>query len=266
MRKQILTSLFAVALTTIVSAGPEPIQSSGKEMKETVAPAPTCDFSWTGFYIGGRIGYGWGNGDTHAEGLPPALFDIDPGSHDLSADGFIGGGEVGFNWQLGRYFLIGAEADFSGSTMSDDFTAVQDVPQTPGIPADFHTSQDINWLGTVRGRLGFVPWCRMLVYGTGGFAFADVDNSSDIDFRPFPGGVHHYPASNHDTQTGWTAGGGLEFAISRHWTIKAEYLYVDLGDESSTGNPLPTPNPPFQVRYNWSTQFSTVTGGLNFKF
>src|SRR4051794_10156112 len=106
---KILTTLGSLfALADSVNAAPEEIQSSSKEMKQTVMPAPTCDFSWTGFYLGGHAGYGWGNADTHFFGTPeppngggPAFTELAPTSLDPDPDGFIGGGQLGFNWQMG---------------------------------------------------------------------------------------------------------------------------------------------------------------------
>jgi outer membrane immunogenic protein len=239
----------------------------GKDLKQ-VAPGPeaTCDFSWTGLYVGARLGGGFSDSDFRAHGEPVGRFTINPEHQDLNADGFIGGGELGFNWQICRLFVIGAEFDFSGSDMSDDTTASHFVPQifVGGANVPLHASQDINWFGTLRGRVGFVPWCKFLIYGTTGFAFAGVDDSVDFDLRPFGGGAS-YPASHSDTETGWTAGAGFEYALSQHWTIKVEYLYFDVGDQTAIGHPIPA-NPPFQVRYDWEAQFHTVTGGINFKF
>lgn len=119
----------------------------------------------------------------------------------------------------------------------------------------------INWFGTFRGRIGFTPFCRLMIYGTGGLAYGDVDYSATLMFTPTFG----YPASVEETRVGWTAGGGLEYAITHHWSVKVEYLYYDLGDKSATGFPT-TPDPPYHVHYNWETQANTVRGGLNFKF
>lgn len=265
MWKLALSFAIILACTAFAFAGPEAIHSSSKEMKAMVAPAPTCDFSWTGFYIGGRAGYGWsGDTDFRIEGRPnDALFPfhVNPGHQGLDPDGFIGGGQIGFNWQFGKWFVVGAEADFSGSTMDDDSTRLHFVPED-GADVAVHASQDINWFGTVRGRIGVVPCCKLLVYGTGGFAYADVDESASL---AFPSGGAFYSASRSSTDTGWTAGGGLEYAISRHWTVKVEYLFVDVGDHSATGFSHPAV-PPFTTRDTWDTQFHTVTGGINFKF
>jgi outer membrane immunogenic protein len=261
-----LTTLFsscaALALTAV--AGPEPLPS-GKEMKQVApAPVPECDFNWSGFYIGVKGGYGWSTGDLRVDQLPDNdPFMIVQDHHDLSTDGFIGGGEIGFNWAW-NHFLFGAAADFFGSDMSDHFDRFVDVPGSTGTPPLLSSSQDINWFGTVRGRVGFIAGCRFLIYGTGGFAYGDVDDHGTLDYRP-NGGSIFYPAHRSNTETGWTAGGGLEYAIGHHWSVKVEYLYVDLGNNTAIGNPVPA-NPPFAVKYNWDNQFHTVTGGLNFKF
>src|SRR4051812_36382146 len=184
MRSFALTATIVLLLTGFAFAGSEAIQSSGKEMKTMVAPPPTCDYSWIGFYIGVRGGYGWSDTDFHIEGEPNDVinpFHIDPGHQSLDPEGFVGGGQVGFNWQLGKWFVLGAEADFSGADMEDDSTRSHFVPEA-GQDVFVHGSQDINWFGTVRGRIGFVPWCKLMIYGTGGFAYANVDESSTLDF------------------------------------------------------------------------------------
>lgn len=258
-----LTAVFSAfcLVAGIATAGLEP---DAKQVAP--GPEPTCDFSWTGFYIGARLGGGFGNSELTAHGEPVGRFTIVPDDQDLDPDGFIGGGQVGFNWQMGRFLVLGAEADFLGGDLSANTAGAHSVPQLFPFVSDvpLHARQDINWFGTVRGRVGFAPWCKWLVYGTGGFAYADVDDSVEFDLRS-SGGNSTYPASHSGTQTGWTAGGGIEFAVSQHWTIKAEYLYIDVGDRTAIGNPIPA-NPPFQVRYNWDAQFHTFTAGVNFKF
>ena len=268
MRKLALTFAIVLICGAFAYAGPEALPSSGKEMKQTVAPAPECDFSWTGFYVGIRGGYGWSNNDdVHIRVFfPNQDLIVDPPHQNLDSDGFVGGGEFGFNWQFGKWFVLGAEADFSGSDISGNSTRVHDFPQFSTDMADVRISQRVDWFGTVRGRVGFVPWCRMLIYGTGGFAYASVDDSAVIDFVPF-GGVSHFPASHDDTETGWTAGGGIEFAISHHWSVKVEYLYMDVGDVTAIAPQVPNlNNPPVMASYHFDNQFHTVAAGLNFKF
>ncbi len=268
MQKLPLTVLCSVVCSLVAYAGPEPIQGSGKEMKQAVVPTPECDYTWTGFYIGGRAGYGWDAGRFRADPEPDvATFGLDAYRRDTNSDGFVGGGEIGYNWQFGKWFMIGAEADFSGSSMDEDGHIFPIAFNGTTVDGDIHYSHSVDWFGTVRGRVGFVPTCRLLLYGTGGFAYAHSDDSADLDavFLRLPT-THH--ASYDDTDTGYCAGGGLEYMLTRHWSIKAEYLYINCGGHSRFGQELVrgTPNPPFGEHYRWDTEFHTVTAGFNYKF
>jgi len=171
---------------------------------------------WEGAYIGVNGGYGWSN------------------SNFTEPEGGFGGGQLGYNWQRGR-FVFGVEGDFQGGdiggTAFDQFGDVAD--------------SDVNWFSTVRGRLGFANG-PLLVYGTGGVAFADIDNT--IHFSD--GSV----AKDSGTQTGYAVGGGLEWAFAPNWSAKAEYLYVGMGDTTlSSGDRV-------------NNDFQTVRVGLNYKF
>ena len=242
--------------------------SDSKEMKQTVAPAPTCPINWTGFYLGAHAGYGWGMGDMSVDPLPSAaaFVNLAPTTFDPDMDGFVGGVQLGYNHQSGIW-VFGLETDFSGTTL-DGSSTLSPIIQNNGTPfpgAGNHVtvSQDIDWMGTVRGRIGFTPTCRLLLYATGGLAYADVNFSGDTEFRPF--GTVNYPGSSSETKVGWTVGGGAEIALNQHWSLKFEYLYYDLGDDSVTVGANPA-LPPFQVRYNWETRVHTVNAGINFKF
>ena len=251
----------------LVLAGPESLPSDGKDTKDMKEVAPmtaTCDYNWTGFYVGINGGYGWGDAHTHVDPLPQPNFTAAVATTlQPDPDGVIGGGQIGYNWQWHR-FVLGAETDFQGSDMggTDTKGPIHDASGVVSFPDSFYESHErTDWFGTARLRLGFTPFCRLMVYGTGGLAYGHVDYSSDLRFIPSFG----YPTSFDKTKAGWTAGGGLEYAITHHWSIKVEYLYYDLGNESATA--LPTqPDPPFHVHYNWNTTANTVRGGLNFKF
>jgi outer membrane immunogenic protein len=257
MRKVFRSWSFVVVsffCTLPMFAGPEAI-SSGKEMKEVVAPVD--EFSWTGFYAGARLGYGWHNDEIDALFLPANTFTIEPPTQDNDADGFVGGLELGYNRQI-RRFVIGVETDFSGSTMSGD--SVPTVNFAPSVavgtePIDL----EIDWLGTVRARFGFVVCPRLLVYGTGGLAYVHSEQTAGI-VNP----ATSYVNTRSATDLGWTAGGGAEYGVTRHWTVKVEFLHFDVGDHSMTAaaaNGLP-----FTVKYDWDTIFNTVTVGANYKF
>ena len=273
-----LTILFCAcaALALTVIAGPEALPS-GKEMKQVAPAPPECDFTWTGFYLGANFGYGWGNADTDFDPLPdaPTFINLRPTTLNPDPDGFIGGGQIGFNWQWNKWLVLGVETDFQGTDIEGNETD-SPIIQNNGTPFprtdSFLTAHErMQWFGTGRARIGFVPMCRLLIYATGGAAYGNVDYSANANFGPSPP-FATYPVDFTETKFGWTVGGGLEYAIGHHWTVRAEYLYYDLGDEDRTqiqligGVPQTLRVPPFFVHYNFETSGNIVRGGLNFKF
>jgi outer membrane immunogenic protein len=261
MKKSALTLSVILTLCGLAYAGPI-------DSKETpIAAAPTCPVNWTGFYLGLHAGYGWGEGDTNIVPLPSAatFVNLAPTTLDPDVDGFKGGAQMGFNHQIGA-FVWGLETDLALSTI-DGSRSLSPIIQNNGTPfpggGDITVGQEVDWIGTLRGRLGFTPACRWLLYATGGLAYADINYFGNTEFRPV--GTVNYPASSDEVELGWTIGGGAEVALSQHWSVKFEYLYYDLGDKSITANPV-GPLPPFQVRYDWETRIHTVQAGLNFKF
>ncbi|HJT45154.1 MAG TPA: outer membrane protein [Chthoniobacterales bacterium] len=248
---------------------------SGKEMKQVApAPLPECDFSWTGFYLGGNAGYGWGHADTDFSPRPDAatFFDLVPQTLEADPDGFIGGGQIGFNWQMNKWFVLGIESDFQGTDMEGDETRgpLVDITGAPLNPDSFIAAHErVQWLGTTRGRIGISPACRWLFYVTGGVAYGNVDYSATTNYGAPSSLFSTYPTSFTETKVGWTAGGGIEYALNNHWSVRAEYLHYDLGDEDSTAHQLTggvPQGPPFAVHYNFDTAGEIVRGGINFKF
>lgn len=238
---------------------------SGKIAKSE-AQTTRSDYNWTGFYIGGHAGYGWGDGDTSFNPLPSAttFVNLQPTTLKVRPKGAIGGIQGGYNWQSG-HLVIGAEGDFSWSNMKKT-TTVTPIVQNNGTPfpgAGFITaSQKTKWMGTLRPRVG-AAYGRVLVYGTAGLAYGRVQNTANTDFRPT--GTTQYPASISKTKAGWTAGGGVEIGINNHVSIKSEYLYYDLGKNSAVVSATPA-LPPFQVGYQWNAKGSTWKTGINFRF
>ena len=123
--------------------------------------------------------------------------------------------------------------------------------------------QNTDVFGTVRPRFGISLIDRLLIYGTGGLAWGHINYKADSDFRPV--GTEHYPASFSKTKVGWASGAGLEYAVVGNWSVRAEYLHIDLGDTSKTINPA-IPLPPFQVRYRFETQANIARLGVSYKF
>jgi outer membrane immunogenic protein len=163
---------------------------------------------WSGVYVGLNAGGAFGNLDANAT---LGALSADLGS--VSASGFIGGGQVGAQIQY-QHFVYGIEGDFQGSTQnhSDTFSALgTSVTVTGSMP----------WFATVRGRLGWAMDNNVLLYGTAGAAFVD---------GKITGSALGVTATAESSHTGWTAGGGIEWAFAQHWGAKIEYLYLDSGN------------------------------------
>jgi outer membrane immunogenic protein len=257
-------SLILGAAFTVATAGAG--FAADLPMKAPVyAPAPVVVYSWAGFYVGFNVGYGWGEIDDRVNPLPsPAAFGASAFTVRPSPDGFLGGVQFGYNWQSGS-FVYGVEADFQGTGIKD--TRVRTPLTTAaGVPVPGWNSRvttELDWFGTIRGRLGFTPIPELLVYGTGGFAYGDVKVSSLTTFTPAP--PFTYRGSRSDTGTGWTVGGGLEYGFGQ-WSAKVEYLYVSLDAPSHTALPLAA-NPPFRLRHNVGDfDLNIVRFGLNYRF
>jgi outer membrane immunogenic protein len=190
-----------------------------------------ADFSgfYAGVNLGGRVG---GQDDVHTVGqAAPNIANIAggarPGLVRLDRKGILGGGQFGYNYQAGRV-VAGLETDFDGIDADDTNTVVTKQLNT-GLPLNNTFRSDLQYLGTFRGRLGIV-FHRALFYGTGGLAYGETRQRVDM-FGP-TGGVVQFHGDRSQIQTGYAAGGGVEYPLSRNISVKAEYLYYDLGKET----------------------------------
>jgi outer membrane immunogenic protein len=233
---------------------------------------------WTGFYAGLNLGGGWSSNNNNQgsaywdpnwafgasgilpqPGTPNLFFLPNSNQNNGSNGGVVGGGQVGYNFQFNPSIVIGAEADFQGSSISsnNNNSGASFYPSpffTPGttamngilvpVSAINNGNRALNWIGTVRGRAGWLFNPSMLVYGTAGFAF---------------GGVQAW--GYNDTRTGWTAGGGLEWMFAPRWSATVEYLYVDLSSGGNNNNGF---------GWNWGYRFhpqaNIVRAGVNYHF
>ncbi len=195
-------------------------------------------YNWSGFYIGGNIGYGWGE----VESNNIAGFGV-----TAKPDGFFGGGQIGWNWQApGSPWVWGVEVDSQWANIEEDVTAVGG-----GVVANAFT--ELNYFGTARLRLGYA-WDRAMLYATGGLAWGHNEIGASVAAGPFLAG-----ASSANTHVGWTVGGGLEWALLDNWSTKVEYLYLNLGNENYFGGPA---GPGFDA----DVTAHTVKVGLNYRF
>jgi outer membrane immunogenic protein len=233
------------------------------------APAVAPVTNWSGLYVGGNLGYGWGSGNTDFSFLPsPAGFGFNNTTLGARSSGVIGGAQLGYNWQIGSV-VTGLEADIQGSGIKGSARAPAIPTIVPLVPFESSLSSEhkLSWFGTVRGRLGVTVTPDLLLYGTGGLAYGRVDASANSKF--VGDGEVQFPASVSKTKIGWTAGAGAEWMFARNWSAKLEYLYVDLGSESAIGDvtAIEIINPPVpRVGYTWHTRENIARVGVNYHF
>jgi outer membrane immunogenic protein len=197
---------------------------SGGSTKDAPVPLYAPVASWTGFYVGVNGGYAWGNDGTLSAFACEycyweRYYTDDAGRAKLSPSGWFGGGQIGYNWQSGS-LVIGIETDIQGAGISDKAS----LSLLEGDASAFAKSQ-LDWFGTVRGRLGFISG-DMLFYGTAGFAYGGVKDTLNVSILG-----DTKTRIREETQTGLAAGGGVEYKINPSWSFKAEYLFIDLGSD-----------------------------------
>jgi outer membrane immunogenic protein len=230
-------------------------------------PADSGPFTWTGPYVGINAGYGGGDfnypfsGTTDPAGTNPVA-----GRLRQQSSGGLGGGQIGYNVQGPAGLVLGLETDIDAA----DIRGRSNFYSSDGSGA--FTSGDvdskINYLGTVRGRVGAPLFNgRFLPYVTGGFAYGGVRNSAGFNCSGCSGGGF---ASDTHTQTGWTVGAGTEYALDRHLSFRVEYLYADLGSRNLSGDVGGAFAAPGASLYNASvlekTDANLIRAGLNFRF
>jgi len=255
MKKTLSTILL---ITTGVSSALAADLPSRKE--PVVAPPPAS--TWTGFYAGLNAGGTWANNNS----VNITTFPFTPGTNGGywqtasqatgsiqtgNNGGFIGGGQIGYNWQArfgGYNFVTGVEADIQGiaggnGSGSRGLFNVIPVGAAGNNLSSVTANTSLSWIGTVRGRIGYVVTPAILVYGTGGLAYGGANmkvstfqNLQDHELQPFDMTLTSaaFGSSNiSSTPVGWTAGGGVEWMFLPSWSAKAEYLYYNLGNQNT---------------------------------
>ena len=190
--------------------------------------SPTPAANWEGFYAGVQLGFASGFADHLAN----------PPNNDLTLGGGLLGGKIGYNMYLADQFVGGIEADFSAANITGADTALPNDPT--------HT---INWLGSVRGRLGYDAG-QFMPYVTGGVAFAQATRTTEL-------GAPNSATASH---VGWTVGAGLEYMVAPNWAVKGEYMYYDFGTTRFT---TPVALAPFG---SFRTDDHTLKLGINYRF
>ena len=197
-----------------------------------LAPPPSF-YNWTGFYVGGQGGYGYGS--------------IDVNPHGSNIHGWFGGGQIGFNWQAERSpWVLGVELDAAFGSINRAIGAINGYPFASAY-------NKVDSFGTARVRVGYAI-DRAMIYGTGGVAWAHNDLSlyADPDFLTLI-------TSSANTHVGYSVGVGFEWALSRRWTMKLEYLYNGLGSANYLSAAVPG-------GVNADLSFGTGRLGFNYIF
>jgi outer membrane immunogenic protein len=240
MRKLLLLNASVVAL---VVASPALAADISPRMP-TKAPPLSRVFSWTGCYIGAHVGGAWGSKDFRDV---PGIGGLVDGTgintlHD-NVNGVLGGGQLGCDYQFASNWVIGIEGQIAGADISGDVT------NPFGLASPFHAKTE--WLANVTGRLGYT-WDRALLYVKGGGGWAGDKYSA----------VYGSTYFGSETRSGWTLGGGLEWAFGNGWSAKVEYLHYDLGSRTIQFATSAGATSPEFVKQ----RIDSITFGLNWRF
>jgi outer membrane immunogenic protein len=293
----IATVMSATSIATVMSAAAD--LPSIKSAPATPAPM------WTGFYAGLNSGYGWGltpGSYTQAPlfydaasikitGTPSGLGAANSGTAIINQSGFLGGGQIGYNYQIKEKFLLGIETDMQGAEISgqgyysgagvlaDKFpNGTQDNFSTTGYG---QTQASINWLGTLRGRAGYLVTPKLLTYITGGLSYGGVSTrnyfgsqTNEYTVRPNSWLLQKQQllagsGRASTTLMGWNIGGGAEWMFSPNWSLKSELLYYNLGSLTFSGwgySPQTQANRSQAVVNNSTVNFAGIIAraGLNY--
>jgi outer membrane immunogenic protein len=261
-------------------------------------PKPVL-YEWTGFYAGAHAGYGW-DGDDAAFFTPNDPYAVlflnggigsggqPVGPVSVNSNGALGGLQAGYSWQFDRTWVAGIETDFTWSDIDGSGSTTALLAQ-PSLTATFNVRQDVEWFGTLRGRLGYLASNDWLLYATGGLAFGRTRESLDVTtagsftvVRTGTGGFgancyrpvgQCFSTSSSQTNLGWSAGVGTEIALGGNATFRVEYLFVDLGSGDPFAATVLRPNtvglstiPTSITAHTGDLNLSTVSAGINYRF
>ena len=233
----------ALSVASILALGGSAIAA---DLEPISAPKPP---TWAGFYVG--LNVGGGGGDSRS--------DYSYGGTRLARInnlmwGAIGGGQVGWNGQMGA-MVYGLEADFQAAGLSGKLKS-SNCTSNCSVTTMASYQQDMQWYGTVRGRLGYAAggW---LAYATAGYAYTQLETRSNAR-------VGAASASVNDSQfrNGWTVGGGVETMITPMISARLEYMYLDFGNQTTTWQAAASPA--FSNTSNLT--MNVVRAGVNLRF
>lgn len=252
MKKAIVAAIAILSGEIAVS-----VAASAADMPSKV-PAVTRLYNWSGFYVGGQIGALWSGGNSRWD----PSFAANTIFQDLKDTSFAGGFQAGYNYMFVPSWVAGIEADWSWTNNktsgTTNWTQLGTSTPTPGFTT---LERKIDWLSTVRGRVGYTVTPQILLYATGGFALANIKydaiSTNTFNFSP--------TASLSTVKTGYALGGGMEYALSNNWLLRGEYLFYRLGGELATA--IDARQPTFPVSFTWEgVNVHNARLALSYKF
>jgi outer membrane immunogenic protein len=273
MKSSKLILSVAVAASAIFGVG----NASAADMavKAPVYKAPSPIDPWVGFYVGANIGGSWGDWSANSN---QRIYNFEIFTANPKVNGILGGLQAGYNWRLAPQWLWGIEGDIQATserasqTWTDPGLPITvpvnnfDFVPRAGGPATLGNAWKFPWFGTVRLRAGYNPSTNWLLYVTGGLAFGESQYNFNFSqpgaANNFPPSPTTYALSQSQTSVGYAVGAGGEVKLDRHWSVKGEYLFVDLGRR--TINTLDIDGRPFMVSYSVRDHIGRI--GLNYAF
>lgn len=277
MNRTLLAGLAILGLGGVAIAADLPVKAP-RLAPVVAAPA----FSWNGCYVGANVG--WARAEHDLSSLvtaPPAIIVQaartalnNAGFGSIDGSGFTGGGQIGCNWQpSASAWVFGIEGDFNFLSADASRNTGNYVEPVSGRTVRSIDDIGMDWFATVRGRIGYA-FREVLVYATGGVAFANIDVAKRFAWDFLDGcavvnGLQEcHVGGASGTRAGWTLGGGLEWAFRPNWSAKLEYLYADFGSDSFTtvNNGAAFIGLTQSAVHSVDTTLQVVRVGINYRF
>jgi outer membrane immunogenic protein len=223
------------------------------DLPAKAAPS-TAPMNWTGFHVGGHVGWGWIDQSATLKKVTgaAAVLDSNGKTYGLDHSGVLGGAQLGYDYQI-QHWVLGIGGDFSWSGANGE--SKTEGALIAGSTVDLKSKAD--WYATVTGRVGYT-WDDLLLYGKGGLALThDVYGGFST-----ASGVKDRVSDVSATRVGWTVGAGLEWAFAPHWSLFGEYDYLAFGTKNYTFKGSAGAKSSFDIKSN----VNQVKLGVNYRF
>ena len=242
------------------------------DMALASAPVTVVANNWSGLYAGAHIGVAWPVSSPNWSFADENLV-FDPQSIPVGATfGAVGGLQGGYNWQFAPSWVVGIEGDVSWSSLGQSSSVPFTIGGFPLPGSSISMSANLNWLSTVRGRFGYLVLNDLMLFVTGGGAWANTEYTARTSMIPLVNPVTSSTSFTRNS-SGWVLGGGVEWMAGPHFLVRAEYLYYGLNNNNVTANAFlcetggACPFLPLAVDHAW-TAYSVQVGrvGASYKF